>query len=207
MSRVNDRRAIAAEATQRVIVEAASRLFVERGYHATTLSGIASEAGVAIQTIYNSVGSKRDVLAKVLDYAAAGEQAPTLAPAFVLAQTEKEPNPRKVLDQLVDWWRESRARTAPFYRILRQGAALDQELADLELARAEERLRSYRVGASMLAERGALREGLSIDDAAAIFHATGHPDIYRFLVIDQKWTVDHWASWVRSTLEAGLLAP
>jgi AcrR family transcriptional regulator len=207
MSRVNDRRAIAAEATQRAIVEAASRLFIERGYHATTLSGIASEAGVAIQTIYNSVGSKRDVLAKVLDYAAAGEQAPTLAPTFVLAQTEKEPDPRKILDQLVEWWRESRARTAPFYRILRQGAALDQELADLELARAEERLRSYRVGASMLAERGALREGLSIDDAAAIFHATGHPDIYRFLVIDQEWTVDRWASWVRSTLEAGLLAP
>ena len=207
MPRVNDRRAIAAEATQRVIIEAASRLFIERGYHATTLSGIAGEAGVAIQTIYNSIGAKRDVLAKVLDYAAAGEQAPTLAPTFVLAQTEKEPDPRKVLGQLVDWWRESRARTAPFYKIVRQAAALDQEVADLELARAEERVRSYRVGASLLAERGALREGLSIDDAAAIFHATGHPDIYRFLVIDQKWTVDRWASWVRSTLEAGLLAP
>jgi AcrR family transcriptional regulator len=205
--RVNDRRAIAAEGTQRVIVEAASHLFIERGYHAATLSGIASEAGVAIQTIYNSIGSKRDVLSKVLDYAAAGEHAPTLAPIFVLAQTEKEPDPRKVLDQLVDFWRQSRARTAPFYKVLRQAAALDQEAADLELARAEERLRSYRTGAVLLAERGALREGLSIDDAAAIFHATGHPDVYRFLVIEQKWTADRWASWVRSSLEAGLLAP
>ena len=81
------------------------------------------------------------------------------------------------------------------------------KLAELELARAEERLRSYRTGATLLAERGALREDLSVDDAAAIFHATGHPDIYRFLVIEQEWPVDHWANWVRSTLEAGVLGP
>jgi AcrR family transcriptional regulator len=207
MPRVNDRRTIAAEATQRAIVEAASRLFIEHGYLATTLNGIAREAGVAIQTIYNSVGSKSDVLSKVLDYAAAGEHAPTPAPTFVLAQTEQEPDPRKILDQLVDFWRESRRRTAPFYRLLRQAAALDQDAADLERARAQERLRSYRTGASTLADRGALRDGLSIDDAAAIIHAIGHPDLYRFLVIDQNWTADHWATWVRSTLEAALLTP
>lgn len=207
MPRVNDRRTIAAESTQRAIVEAAGRLFIERGYLATTLSGIASEAGVAIQTIYNSIGSKRDVLSKVLDYAAAGEHAPTPAPTFVLARAEQEPEPRKSLDQLVDFWRRSRPRTAPFYRLLRQAAALDQEAADLERARAEQRLGSYRSGAALFAERGALREGLSLDDAAAIIHATGHPDLYRFLVTEQNWTADHWATWVRSTLEGALLAP
>jgi AcrR family transcriptional regulator len=206
MPRVNDRRTIAAGATQLAIVEAASRLFIERGYLATTLSAIASEAGVAIQTIYNSIGSKRDVLSKVLDYAAAGEHAPTPAPTCVLAQAEEEPDPRKSLDQLVDFWRNSRRRTAPFYRLLRQAAALDQQAADLERARAEQRLRSYRSGAGLFAERGALRAGLSVDDAAAIIHATGHPDLYRFL-IEQNWTADHWATWVRSTLEAALLAP
>jgi AcrR family transcriptional regulator len=207
MPRVNDRRTIAAESTQRAIVEAASRLFIERGYLATTLGGIASEAGVAVQTIYNSIGSKRDVLSKVLDYAAAGEHAPTPAPTFVLAQAAQEPDPRKSLDQLVDFWRDSRPRTAPFYRLLRQAAALDQEAAHLERARAEQRLRSYRSGAALFAERGALREGLSLDDAAAIIHATGHPDLYRFLVSEQNWAADHWAIWVRSTLEAALLAP
>lgn len=207
MQRANDRRTIAAEATQRAIVEAASRIFIERGYLATTLSGIAREAGVAIQTIYNSIGSKRDVLAKVLDYAAAGEHAPTPAPTFVLAQAEQEPDPRKSLDQLVDFWRDSRPRTAPFYRLLRQAAALDQQAADLERARAEARLHSYRSGAALFAERGGLRAGLPLDDAAAIIHATGHPDLYRFLVIEHNWTADHWATWVRSTLKAALLAP
>jgi hypothetical protein len=93
------------------------------------------------------------------------------------------------------------------YRLLRQAAALDQEAAELERARAEARLRSYRSGAALFAERGGLREGLSLDDAAAIIHATGHPDLYHFLVTEQNWTADHWATWVRSTLETGLLAP
>ena len=48
MPRVNDRRAIAVQATRRVIVETAARLFIDRGYHAATLGEIAREAGVAI---------------------------------------------------------------------------------------------------------------------------------------------------------------
>jgi AcrR family transcriptional regulator len=207
MPRVNDRRAIAAQTTRRVIVETAARLFIDRGYHAATLGEIAREAGVAIQTIYNSIGSKRDVLSKVLDYAAAGEHAPTPAPTLVLAQAEQEPDTRTSLDQLVDFWRESRPRTAPFYKLLRQAAAVDDEMTELERTRAAMRLRSYRSGASLFAKRGALRDGLSLEDAAALIYATGHPDVYRFLVIEGPWTADQWATWVRSTLEAGLLAP
>jgi AcrR family transcriptional regulator len=207
MAGVKDRRAIAAEATQAAIVQAASRLFIDRGYVATTLAEIAREAGVAIQTIYNSIGSKRDVLAKVLDYAAAGEHSPARPATYALEQAEQEPDARKRLDQFAEFWREARARTAPFYEILRQAAALDPDAAEFERARATERLASYRAGAKLHDERGQLRAGLSIDDAAAVFFATGHPDVYRSLVIEGDWTPERWASWVRSTLEAALLAP
>jgi AcrR family transcriptional regulator len=207
MPRVNDRRALAAEATRHAIVEAASRLFLERGYTGTTLAEVARTAGVAIQTVYNSIGSKRDVLAKVLDYAASGEHAPTPPGAFALAQGAEEPDARKSLDQLVEFWREARARTAPFYEILRQAATLDPEAAEFERERATERLSSYRAGAHLLAERGTLREDLTIDDAAAIYFATGHPEIYRSLVVEGDWSPDQWARWIRSTLEFALLAP
>jgi AcrR family transcriptional regulator len=206
MPRVNDRRALAAEATRQAIVEAASRLFLERGYTGTALAAIAREAGVAIQTVYNSIGSKRDVLARVLDYAASGEHAPTPPGAFALAQGADEPDARKSLDQLVEFWREARARTAPFYEILRQAAALDPEAAEFERARAVERYSSYRAGAQLLADRGALREDLTIDDAAAIYFATGHPEVYRSLVVEGDWSPEQWARWIRSTLEAALLS-
>ena len=45
---------------------------------------------MAVQTVYNSIGAKRDVLAKVLDYAAAGEHAPTPAPVIVRTPNRPE---------------------------------------------------------------------------------------------------------------------
>ena len=207
MAVTKTRRQIAAEDTQRAIVEAAHALFLERGYHATSIGVVAAQAGVAVQTIYNSVGSKRDLLSRVLDYAAAGERAPTPVPTFMRDQTEREPDPRRIIDQLVEFWRGGLERTAPVFQVIRQAAALDPEVAALERQRAEQRLRNYGIAARILAERGALREGLTPDDAAAVIFTLGHPDQYRFLVKEQGWPADRWAEWVRSALVAALLTP
>src|SRR5680860_1900901 len=72
------RRSLQTTATRTAIVVAAHRLMLERGYVATSIGSIADEAGVAVQTIYNSVGNKADVLSAVLDLAAAGADAPAL---------------------------------------------------------------------------------------------------------------------------------
>ncbi len=60
------RRAQAA-ATRATIVEAAARAFSARGFSKTPVSAIAREAGVSVQTLYDSVGGKRDLLLAVLD--------------------------------------------------------------------------------------------------------------------------------------------
>jgi AcrR family transcriptional regulator len=200
------RRQIGAEATQRTIVEAATRLFLEHGYHATSIGAVAREAGVAVQTIYNSIGSKHDLLSRVLDFAAAGERAPTPVPAFMSEQAEREPDPHRIIDQLVEFWRGGLARTAPVFQVIRQAAAVDPQVAELERQRAEQRLRNYGHAARVLDERGALRPGLSRDDAAAAIFAIGHPDLYRFLVLEEGWEPERWAEWVRRRLYAVLLA-
>jgi AcrR family transcriptional regulator len=200
------RRQIAAEATQRAIVEAAMRLFVQDGYHATSIGAVAAEAGVAVQTIYNAVGSKRDLLSRVLDFAAAGDRAPTPVPTFMAEQAEGEPDPRGIIDQLVEFWRGGLARTAPVFQVIRQAAALDPEVAALERKRAEQRLRNYGHAARILDERGGLRPGLSRDDAAAAIFSIGHPDLYRFFVFEQGWEPRRWAAWVQGCLYAALLA-
>ena len=92
---VKTRQQIAAEETQRAIVEAASALFAENGYHGTSIGRIAAAAGVAVQTIYNSVGSKRDLLSRVLDFAAAGDRAPVPVPQFMREDAEREPDPER----------------------------------------------------------------------------------------------------------------
>jgi AcrR family transcriptional regulator len=202
---VKTRKQFAAEETQRVIVEAASRLFLEHGYHATSIGRIASEAGVAVQTIYNAIGSKRDLLSRVLDFAAAGERAPVPVPQFMREQAEREPDPHRIIAQLVEFWRGAIPRTAPVFGIIREAAAADPEVAVLERGRAGQRLRNYRQAAQLLADRDALRPGMTIDGAAAAIFAIGHPETYRALVLDGDWTDDAWAGWLQAMLEAALL--
>jgi AcrR family transcriptional regulator len=202
---VKTRKQLAAEETQRVIIEAASRLFLEHGYNASSIGRIAAEAGVAVQTIYNSVGSKRDLLSRVLDFAAAGERAPAPVPQFMREQAESESDPRRMIAQLVEFWRGALPRTAPVFRIIREAAAADAEIAALERRRSAQRLRNYRLAAQLLADRNALRPGMTIDEAAAAIFAIGHPESYRALVLDGSWDNDAWSNWVRATLEAALL--
>src|SRR4051794_32387503 len=148
---VKTRKQLAAEETQRVIVEAASRLFLEHGYNATSIGRIAAEAGVAVQTIYNAVGSKRDLLSRVLDFAAAGERAPVPVPQFMHEQAESTRDPRRIIVQLVEFWRSALPRTAPVFRIIREAAAADPEIATFERGRNAQRLRNYQQAAQLLA--------------------------------------------------------
>jgi len=205
MEPVKTRRQFAVEETQRVIIDAASRLFLAHGYNATSIGRIAAEAGVAVQTIYNAVGSKRDLLSRVLDFAAAGERAPVSVPQFMREQAESETDPRRIIAQLVEFWRTALPRTAPVFGIIREASAADPEIAALERNRNAQRLRNYQQAAQLLADRGALRGALTIDGAAAAIFAIGHPETYRALVLDGDWDDGAWANWAQATLEAALL--
>ncbi len=93
------------------------------------------------------------------------------------------------------------------FRIIREVAAADPEIAELERARAGQRLANYGHAAQLLADRGALRRGMTIDEAAAAIFAIGHPETYRALVVDGAWDDAEWCAWVQKTLEQALLEP
>jgi AcrR family transcriptional regulator len=50
------------ERRRRQIVDAAAKLFIEKGFHKTTTREIAAAAGVSIGTLYEYINSKEDVL-------------------------------------------------------------------------------------------------------------------------------------------------
>ena len=146
--------------SQAAIVDAAARLFAERGYQETSVADIAREAGVALQTVYNAVGAKREVLFRVLEDAAAGPDAPTPVRDFMQERTERETDPRRIVALMVEFFAGALARTAPVRRMIREAAALDPEVARREREGTAQRRRNYGLGAALLAERGALRPGL-----------------------------------------------
>ncbi len=59
--------AYAPEETRRVLLEAATTLFDERGYHATSVESIVSAAGVTKGAFYHHFGGKEDILMQIQD--------------------------------------------------------------------------------------------------------------------------------------------
>lgn len=188
-----------AAATRGQVVEAAAQLFAEQGYTGTSIGAIAARAGVAVQTIYNAVGNKAAVLSAVLDAAASGPNAPTPVPEFMAERSRQAPDTTALLDLLADWFVEVNARTASIQQTIRQAAAVDPDVAELERTRARQRLRNYGLAAAALRERGGVA-AMTDDEAAATIFTLGHPAAYRTLVIDEGWTPDAYRAWLRGGL-------
>ena len=62
--------------TRLVVVEAARRLFLERGFAATTVPAVAAEAAVSVQTVYKVFGTKARLAKAVFDVSMAGDDEP-----------------------------------------------------------------------------------------------------------------------------------
>ncbi|MGW7423910.1 TetR/AcrR family transcriptional regulator [Streptomyces sp. NPDC054813] len=66
-SYVSPLREQAAARTRELILSRATELFAERGYGRVTVADIAAAAGVAAKTVFASVGSKSDILNRIVD--------------------------------------------------------------------------------------------------------------------------------------------
>ncbi len=88
-------RAAQAQETRRSIVAAATRLFVEDGYGATTIDAVAEAAGVSRKTVFTAVGGKLDLLKLALDWAVAGDdQAVALSDRAAIRRLMDQRDPR-----------------------------------------------------------------------------------------------------------------
>ncbi len=199
-------RETSAEATRRAIVSAASRMFFERGYHATGMDEIAAAAGVSVQTIYNSIGSKRELLVRVLDYAASGERAPMPVGEVARERVAGIDDPQELIVAVVSISSANFDRTIPVFRVIREAAAVEPSLAGLERERHRQRLANFRHPVERLAELGALRPEIDVERGSALVFTVVHPEQYRFLVEDVGWSKRRWRAWAAATLEHVLLA-
>lgn len=182
---------------------AAGELMTRDGYARTSIAAIARGADVAVQTVYNAVGSKRDVLEAVLDRAASGPEAPRSVPEFMAERADAATTAVGMVEVLADWFAQSQPRVAAVMRLIREAAAVDEGVAELERERASRRLHNYGMAADQLAGKpGAV--AMERDAAAAIIWSIGHPQTYGHLVEVEGWDVARYRDWVAATLRAAL---
>jgi len=200
-------RAAQARATRRAIVDAAARLFTQRGYGATTVDAIAEAAGVSRKTVFTSVGGKTEALKLAIDWAIAGDDdpVPMLERPHIKAM-QHEPDARRILASHARHVRQTAARTAPLHQVIQAAAGLDADIRALAEEGRAQRIRGMRVIAQALADRGALKPGLTPHEAADVLWLLNDPGVYHRLVIEQKWTPDRYQDWLADAL-ISLLIP
>ena len=195
-----------AQATRRRIRDAARRLFVERGYVATTMEALAGEADVAVPTVYLAFGTKRALLAELLDIACVGDEEPVavLERPWV-DEVRHDPDPQGQLRRWVRGVRDIDARVAPLWEAARNAAAADPDIAAQVHHYKTLTLQADRYFVTVLAANGGLRDGLDPQRAADIVFGLLSHELYRLLVIEQGWAPADWERWVADTLAAQLL--
>jgi AcrR family transcriptional regulator len=200
------RRQAQAQATRRVILEVAERLFVTDGYVATTIEGIATESGVSAKTVYDAFATKSGLLRGVWDLALKGDtdDAPVEARPWFL-QVVEEPDPARIVKLIVRQSVEVKQRIGPVLRVIRAASSVDDDSAALWTLIQSDFHANQRALVAAIAKRKGLKVGLSVDRAADILWMLNHPDTWLALHDDRGWSAKEFEKWFAATAAQQLL--
>jgi AcrR family transcriptional regulator len=189
------RRQEQAKETRQRILEAAARLFVERGYGKTTITDIAAAAGVAAETVYSAFRNKPTLLHRAWDVAVGGDDAAVLVldrPELLALLAEPDLATRLARFAVIN---TAIMRRTAALRLAVQGAAASDKAAAAMLAEIDrQRLESMAVHARAAAETGSLV--VSEEDCRDILWSTTDGTLWYRLVGERGWTDERYAAWL-----------
>lgn len=185
-------------ATRTAILDAASALFVERGYLATTVNDVADAAHVETGTVYSIVGGKPQLLEAVVERFA---DDPRLGRA--VDEYTDLVDPYAIVRDAVRTNRYATEAFADFYDLIHRTVNVDEAVASGAEA-AEQRLRrSLHLVALRLDELRALR--VPVPAAVDVFaYFLGHLS-WRRLVVDFGWTYEDAEAWLAERIGEAVL--
>ena len=194
-------RRAAAAARRAAIIEAATRLFLSLGYQATTMAAVAREAGVSAETVYTVTGTKPELFRLLTETAISGtdEPVPVLQRDYILA-LRAEPSGRGKLEIYAAAITAIQQRMAPLYRAVQQAAAAEPELAEVWQQLLDRRARNMPMLIEDLQAAGALRAGLSREEAADTVWAVNSTEIYQLMTQTRGWSPEQYQQWLAQTL-------
>lgn len=199
-------RAAQAQRNRSTILDAAQRQFLEQGYVTTTVSSIARDAGVSVETVYKAFGGKADVVRAIYERGLAGRHQ---ASAYQRSDEmrEHETDPRRILRFWARLIAELAPEVSPIRLLMRSAAATDPDLAQVLKQGDEERLQRMRHNARFLAKRGYLRPGLTPTQAADLLWTCTSAELYELFVVRRGRSLRRFERFVGDLMLAALLPP
>jgi AcrR family transcriptional regulator len=184
--------------TRQAILDAATALFNQKGWAATTIADIAAAAGVALETVYARFGSKANLLERALDVAIVGDQ--RAVPLAARAEFERlgTGTHRDRVEATAALLLNMNRRTARLGRTFQEAAASIPEVAvrwrDLERRRYETTTDAIR----LIIDRDP-----EPDEIATVW-VLASADTYLLLADHRRWSDKTYQRWLTVALDTVL---
>jgi len=189
------RRRAQADETRRTVVRAARDLFLEHGYGRTTVADIARVAGVSVETIYASVGTKADLLHKAWDITVGGDDEDIVfheRPEVMAIRAERNLARRLMLHAAFST--QTAQRIAPFQLMVQAAAGTDEAAAAMLTEMNRQRLVGIGVMAAEAASTGQL--AVSEEECRDVVWSMTDGTLWHRLVTERGWTNERYAEWL-----------
>jgi AcrR family transcriptional regulator len=198
-------RAAKAAATRRAILRAARELLTTDGY-GCTVAQVADRAGVAVDTVYASVGRKPELILAVIDMVLgdADEPVPVGERGYVL-RIQAAATAEQKIAVYADALGTLLPSVAPLQEALRQAGQSEPECARVWTRLVERRAANMLLFARELRGTGQLRKDLDDQQVADIVWATNSAE-YFLLLAQRGWSPEEFAAhlndtWCRTLLD------
>jgi AcrR family transcriptional regulator len=203
----SSRRRAQAEATRADILDAAQRLFEQRGYGATTMEAIAGEAGVALKTVYVAFETKSGLLRALWNHLLrAGRDEVPIADQAWYREIVDEADPARQVAMTARASVATKRRIAGVLEVIRGAAPTDPDIAALWQRIQSDFHANQRVIVESLAAKNALRPGLDVERATDILWTLNHPNVWQLLVEERGWSPEEFERWFEQTARGTFMA-
>ena len=195
-----------ARRTRRRVLEAATAVFLDRGYAGTTMRAVAAEAGVSVPTVEMLFGTKSRLLKAAIDVAVAGDDEPVAVLDRPWAQAAED---ARSLDEFLSLAAEAltaaQQRSAGVVLAVFEGSSQD---AGLEVLR--DQMAAQREATAAWIVRGLtgiaqLRPGCGADEAVDVVWLLMDPAVFVRLTRHRRWSVARYRRWIADALARLLL--
>ena len=194
------RRAAQAQETRAEIARTARRLFVARGWAATTVRDVAREAGVSVPTVYSVYGNKSGLTLALADAADLSADAPQMIAELEAAAGD----PARQLAAMTAYDRRLFERAGDVIALVRDAGRTEPELAAV-YRDGRRRGDGTRVQVFSSWPAGTLRRDVDAPSAVDIYAALCNIDVYATLTVERGWAPERVERWWSAALARELL--
>jgi len=195
-----DRRAARRADTEARLIAAASELFVERGYAATTLTDVAARAGLAARTVYLRFATKAELLRRCIGTAIVGDTAPVpLVERDWVEAAMAAPTLEDRIRRMAAVTAQLMHRTGALLAVARQAAAVEPEIAGAAQAGRDETRRNLHEFWQRAADDGLLPPGSDLEWLRETASLLAQADTYLLLRATTGWDAEVYERWLGDT--------